>query len=261
MKVAIVTGGSSGIGNHLCQRLAAQNYKVAILDVEEKDGLDLCNNLNQTYGSGSCIFCKCDVSDETSFKKSFEMTIKEWGKIDILVNNAGLWDDSPEGWRKSIDVNVKGIISGSLLAIQYMGMNHGGNGGIVLNVASIVAFPVCPVLPIYSSTKAAILKFTRDMGTEHQYQLHGIKFITMCPHATGGSKLFRNSEKKFIFNDENFVKPFYAGKFGVLQSVDNVAQGIMESLHKGENGSVWMIEDEKGARKIEIPEIKVKEFV
>uniref|UniRef100_A0A069DQG3 15-hydroxyprostaglandin dehydrogenase [NAD(+)] n=1 Tax=Panstrongylus megistus TaxID=65343 RepID=A0A069DQG3_9HEMI len=261
MKVAIVTGGSSGIGHHLCKKLAGQNYKVAILDVEEKEGLDLCNNLNKIYGSGSCIFCKCDVSDETSFKKSFEMTIKEWGKVDILVNNAGFWDDTPEGWRKSIDVNVKGTISGSLLAVQYMGKNHGGNGGIVLNVASVLGFTVYPIMPIYSSTKAAVLKFTRDMGTEHQYQLHGIKFIAMCPHGALGSKFFSNPEKKFIFSDENFVKLYYATHFDLLQKADNVAEGIMESLHKGENGSVWMIEDVKGARQIEIPKIDVMEFV
>lgn len=58
----------------------------------------------------------------------------------------------------------KGTITGSLLAVQYMGKNHGGNGGTVLNVASILGFYVYPIMPIYSSTKAAVLKFTRDMG-------------------------------------------------------------------------------------------------
>ncbi|XP_073980446.1 15-hydroxyprostaglandin dehydrogenase [NAD(+)]-like isoform X2 [Rhodnius prolixus] len=229
---------------------------IGIIDVEEKEGMDLCDSLNKTYGPGSCIFCKCDVSDETSFKKSFEKAIKEWGKVDVLVNNAGFWDDSPEGWRKSVDVNI-GTITGSLLAVQYMGKNHGGNGGTVLNVASILGFYVYPIMPIYSSTKAAVLKFTRDMGTEHQYQLHGIKFIAMCPHGTLGSKFFANQEKKFVFSDANFIKPYYDIKFEKLQQADNVAKGIVESLHKGENGSVWVVEDEKGVFKIEVPEIEI----
>ncbi|XP_034945540.1 15-hydroxyprostaglandin dehydrogenase [NAD(+)]-like [Chelonus insularis] len=177
---AIVTGGALGIGFQLCRQLLLNGAKtVAILDINESAGLKSMKQLNNEFGQGRIIFVTTNVADIKQFEESFMKAVEQMGGLEIMINNAGILN-YPR-WYLMVDVNVKGVIHGTLLGINYMGKHKGGKGGIVINIGSIAAFSVVNLIPIYSATKAAIVAFSRQMGSPYHYERTGVAVKVMCP--------------------------------------------------------------------------------
>uniref|UniRef100_I6QWT6 15-hydroxyprostaglandin dehydrogenase [NAD(+)] n=1 Tax=Anasa tristis TaxID=236421 RepID=I6QWT6_ANATI len=245
-KIALVTGGAAGIGRAIVERMVARGAKVAICDIDVRKGEEFASELNSKHGNNSALFSRCDVTDRKSFKECFEKTKSNLGVPNVLINNAGIWDDSPTGWERQVNINVKGPVNGSMLALEYMGKKNGGVGGTVLNTSSVLALVQSPIMPIYSGTKAAVLLFTRCFGTDFHYNLNGVKFIAICPHVTGGSALFENLEKCFPIPGPEMVQLYKnAVSANDYQTVDAVADSALEVLEKGKNGSVWTVGQNK----------------
>jgi NAD(P)-dependent dehydrogenase (short-subunit alcohol dehydrogenase family) len=166
-KVAIVTGGSMGIGEAYTKGMAREGARVVIADINEEVGQNLVQLINKE--GGSALFIKTDVSKKADVDALIEKTVAKYGKLDILVNNAAILETAPveetteEMWDKMLAVNVKGIFFCSQAAAKVMVKQKSGK---IINVSSIAAVGAQPGLLVYSSTKGAVLTMSRVFALE-----------------------------------------------------------------------------------------------
>lgn len=167
-KVAIVTGGSSGIGKGIALEFAKEGAKIAIVDINEEKGIQVVKEIEDS--GSSAIFIKANVSNKNDVIAYIQETIKVFSKIDILVNNAGIIhqakivDLKEEDWDKVINVNLKSVFLGSKYAAIEM-INQKVPGRII-NISSIHAQISEPQAAPYTAAKGGINAFTKTLATE-----------------------------------------------------------------------------------------------
>src|SRR5574338_280321 len=169
-KVAIVTGGSFGIGRAAAIAFAKRGAKVVIADwAESNETLDTIKSMN-----GNAIFIKCDVSNEPDVKKLVEHTIAQYGRLDFAFNNAGVEGQSAithectaENWDRTTGINLKGV----WLCMKYeiLQMLKQGKGAIVNN-ASIAGLVGFPNIPAYVASKHGVIGLTKNAALEYAKQ-------------------------------------------------------------------------------------------
>ncbi|MBT5048046.1 MAG: SDR family NAD(P)-dependent oxidoreductase, partial [Rhodospirillaceae bacterium] len=162
-KVAVVTGGSQGIGAAYCKKLAEEGAKVVVADLVNGDNVV---GVIQQAG-GEAIYVETNVADEDSNMNMAAAAMEAFGRIDILVANAGLYthlerkpstEETVEEWDQVYNVNIKGVWLGAKAVIPEMKKN--GYGKIV-NIASTAAFQGTPGITRYATSKAAVVGITR----------------------------------------------------------------------------------------------------
>lgn len=166
-KVALVTGGSRGMGAAIAKRLAARGAKVALtyMNSEEK-AHSVVSEIMGSGGQGLAIAADSASSDDV--KGAVEKTVSEFGRIDILVNNAGVFDVKPiqaislEDFQRTMDINVRAVFVASQAAAAYM-----GEGGRIISIGSNLAERApMPGLSLYSLSKAALIGFTKGLARD-----------------------------------------------------------------------------------------------
>lgn len=157
-KVAVITGGASGIGRATVRLFAKEGAKVAIVDVSEDEGRVAADEIKKL--GGKAAFWRCDVSVEADVEKVFAGVHKTFGKIDILVNNAGITgvrkpthEITEEEWDRVMDINAKGVFLCTKHAVPYI---KKAGGGSIINVASVIGMVSSPGAPPYVASKAAV---------------------------------------------------------------------------------------------------------
>lgn len=240
-RVALVTGAASGIGKACVFELLNQGAKVAVCDIDTEKGEQLVETLAAKYGKDRIIFSQCDVTDYPQFEESFQTTIAEFGHIDIVINNAGIMND--RFWELEVDINLNGVIRGTLLAQRFMGTDRGGQGGVVINTGSNVSINPYVSVPIYSATKAAIVSFTRAFGDQYHVDLTGVKVIALCPSATDTKLVQDVNTKLLVARYEEAWKRDTASS--IPQRAEHVAKALVQVLNIGKSGSVWMVEKDQ----------------
>jgi NAD(P)-dependent dehydrogenase (short-subunit alcohol dehydrogenase family) len=178
-KVAIVTGGGSGIGQATADLFAEQGVSVAIFDIDEAAGRQIADQIIQK--GGHAIFIQTDISDEASVSQSVAETSRRFGALDILVNNAAAFvlkglEATTADWRRVLDVNIVGTALCSRYAAEEMKKRK---QGAIVNLGSISSFVAQPGFVTYSSTKAAIVQMTRNMALD--LGPYGIRVNCVCP--------------------------------------------------------------------------------
>ncbi|AGX03410.1 MULTISPECIES: SDR family oxidoreductase [Bacillus] len=165
-KVAIVTGGDSGIGKSVAIYFAKEGADVAVVYLEETE--DAKETKQEVEAAGrKCLLLAGDLGDESFAKEVVSKTLDEFGKVNILVNNAGeqhpqtsLLDISTEQLEKTFRTNIF-----SMFHLTKAVLPHLDKGSSIINTASITAYAGHPKLIDYSSTKGAIVTFTRSLST------------------------------------------------------------------------------------------------
>lgn len=164
-KVAIITGGDSGIGRAISVAYAKEGAKIAIVYNISDDDAAETKKVVESY-NGKVILIKGDIGDSSFAKEVVEKTIEEYGKLDILINNAGeqhpqekLEDITDEQIEKTFRTNIY-----SMLYLTRAALPHLKEGSSIINTSSITAFQGNPMLIDYSSTKGAISAFTRSLA-------------------------------------------------------------------------------------------------
>jgi len=165
-KVALITGGDSGIGRSVAVHFAREGADVAIVYLDEDTDAKETQKMVEAEGK-SCLLIKGDVKKPSFCKKAVETTVKKFGKINILVNNAGM--QIPQKDPKNIDdkqlddtfrTNIFGYFYFAQEVLAYL---HPGD--TIINTTSVTAYRSSPNLIDYSSTKGAITSFTRSLAT------------------------------------------------------------------------------------------------
>ncbi|KAJ8925797.1 hypothetical protein NQ315_009647 [Exocentrus adspersus] len=239
-KVAIVTGGARGIGYHISDHLLKAGARAVILgDILNDEMEEATCKLNEKYGEDKALFQPCDVTKKEDLEKIFQCTKDRFGQLDIVVNNAGVADSD---WEKMVDINVKGVVYGTLLGFQHMGVNNGGKGGHIINVSSILGLQPSFSLPVYSGTKWFIIGWTKSVGSEYFCNKTKVKVMAVCPGVTH-TEIIKNAGHMQLTGFPELGEEA-AGSLAALppQGPEEVGRSVVEMLQDGENGSAWVSE-------------------
>ncbi|WP_281298527.1 SDR family oxidoreductase [Flavobacterium limnophilum] len=215
-KVALITGGSSGIGRATAIAFARKGTKVVIADwIENEETMDLIENLG-----GEAVFVQCDVSKSADVKALIEKTIATFGRLDYAFNNAGIegtsapvQDCSEENWDKTIDVNLKGI----WLCMKYQipVMLEKGKGSIV-NCSSVAGLVGFQGLPAYVASKHGVIGLTKTAALECAKL--GIRVNAVCPGVIQTPMIDRLTGKKKEA-EAQFTSLEPVGRFGQPEEI------------------------------------------
>ena len=184
---AIVTGGGSGIGKAICERIAAAGASVCVSDINEEAAKAVAEALEAT-GTRAVAF-KADVSSENDVQAMIEFADKELGGLTAIVNNAGFADIERDGdvtetpkevWDRTLSINLFGVFLGCKYAIPLIEKN---GGGAIVNIASAAALlGSCPSQIAYTASKGGVVSMSREIAV--CYANRGIRVNTVCPGVT-----------------------------------------------------------------------------
>lgn len=179
-KVAIVTGGASGIGAATLRRLASEGAAVVCADIDTERGNEVAQQIEAE--GGRARFIACDVGELAQIEACVDATVGEFGGLDIMMNNA-VWTSGgpihaidPDGWDKSLRIMLTAVFYGCRTALPKM-IERGG--GSIINTASIEAFGGEMFASPYTAAKAGVVNFTRNVAIE--YGRRGIRANSICP--------------------------------------------------------------------------------
>ncbi len=168
-KVAIVTGGASGIGRGIAERFAAEGAGVVIADVRDDLGAELVDKLNSA--GHRTTYRHTDVGDQTQVGELVASAVSAFGGLHVMVNNAGissplrkgLFAEDFEEFDRVMRVNLLGVMAGTREAARHMADNGGGS---IINLGSIGGIQAGGGVPVYRASKAAIIHFTKGAAIE-----------------------------------------------------------------------------------------------
>ncbi|XP_017347982.1 15-hydroxyprostaglandin dehydrogenase [NAD(+)] [Ictalurus punctatus] len=251
-KVAVVSGSAQGLGKSFTHILLENGAQVAMLDVSEALGQELQVQLNQQYGSDRTQFYKADVSSDQQFTDVFQKILSKFGRIDIFCNNAGIADE--ENWEKTVSINLSGVVRGTYLALDHMKKQNGGNGGVIINVASLAGLGPLPSAPIYTATKYGVVGFTRAVSMASQVSGYGVRINALCPSFVRTALIdsFNQKEKTGQFHSLASLTRSLMDKSPMIE-VEQVAKAFL-FLVKDEsmNGAAVLVRNE-GAGYVKFP--------
>jgi NAD(P)-dependent dehydrogenase (short-subunit alcohol dehydrogenase family) len=179
-KVALITGGSSGIGEASALLFAKEGAKVAIVGRKEKRGHSVTEQILKA--GGQAIFVRTDVRKSDQCRRAVDETVRAFGRLDILFNNAGIFyphtalDCTEEEWDLQIDINLKGTFLMSKSALP--GMIQQGNG-VIINNSSGWGIVGGDAAVAYCASKGGVVLLTKAMAIDHGRE--GIRVNCICP--------------------------------------------------------------------------------
>ncbi|MEP5764232.1 MAG: SDR family oxidoreductase [Halieaceae bacterium] len=181
-KVAIITGGASGMGAAMVKRFAAEGAKVISTDMNTADGETIA-------AAAGASFKAQDVSSPEGWTELMDAVKADYGRLDVLVNNAGIVTGKSieevdlDTWQRVLGVNLSGVMLGCQSAIALMKHNPGGSSGSLINIASTTAFAALPSDVGYTAAKSGVRMMSRSIAVYCGQQGLNIRCNNIIPGA------------------------------------------------------------------------------
>jgi NAD(P)-dependent dehydrogenase (short-subunit alcohol dehydrogenase family) len=225
-KVAIITGGSSGIGRASAVALAKEGVKVAVAARRIKEGEETVHLVKEAGSDG--IFLKTDVTNEDDVRSLVEKTVKVYGRLDYAFNNAGieeamtpLVEQKSDIFDQIMNINVKGVWLSMKYEIPEM-IRSGG--GAIVNMSSVAGVVGFPQMPIYIASKHAVLGLTKSVAQE--YAKIGIRINALAPGV-----IETDMVKRVVGDDQQFLETMKSmhpiGRVGYPEEIANAAVWLL----------------------------------
>ena len=219
-KVAIVTGGGSGIGEATSLRFSQEGAAVVVADMRLRKAKEVAKQINEQGGHALAI--EVDVSIPESVATLVERTVAEYGQLDVMFNNAGtlrpgtVIELDVDDWDLVMGVNVRSVYLGGKFAIPAM-LNSGG--GSIINTASISGLHGDGGAVAYAASKAAVINLTRAMSTDHAAD--GIRVNAICPGTIETPPVMRMMEDPVAL--ETNMRAHAIGRLGRPEEIASAA--------------------------------------
>ena len=224
-KVALITGGASGIGRATALLLAREGAAVAVVDINGSGARDVAQEI--TAQGGGAIAVECDVSRAADCQRAVQRTVEELGGLDILFNNAGIIRRTDvltlqeEEWDLVMAVNVKSVFLMSKAAIPFMVR---AGGGAIVNTGSGWGLVGGKDAVSYCASKAAVVNMTRAMALDHASQ--NIRVNCVCPGDTDTGML-RNEARQLGTPEHEFLAEAADRPLGRVGTPEDIAQAVL----------------------------------
>jgi 3-oxoacyl-[acyl-carrier protein] reductase len=239
--VALVTGGSRGIGKAICLAMAHKGIKVGVNYLRNGSADEVLKTINKE--GGFAIGLQADVSKEAEVKSMVMKMLEKFGRIDYLINNAGISDQivpvveqEVERWQSVIDINLKGTYLCSKEVAKIMIKN---NSGRIINISSVVGINGLPMRTAYGPAKAAIINLTKALAIE--WAKFNINVNAVAPGYVR-TEMVEDYIQRGILNEDELKKRIPAGKLG---TGDEIAEVILFLCSRGAryiNGSTIVVD-------------------
>lgn len=248
-KVALITGGATGMGRAAALEFASLGAKVAVVTGHNVKGAEETVRMIQEQG-GEAAFFQCNISKESDVEAMVAAVVAKWGRIDCAFNNAGVGPDgvripygpltelSEEIWDKVMNVNLKGTFF--CLKHEIIQMRKQGKGAIVNN-ASIGGLKMAPNFGAYGPSKAGVIALTKLAAIENAKA--GIRVNVVCPGPTLGTDLMANTLSSDP-GEEQALKEHVIpmGKLGTAQDVAQAAVWLCSDMSGHTTGQVLSVD-------------------
>lgn len=246
-KVALVTGGGSGLGEAAARLLAQEGARVAVLSRTPDEIQQVADSINGS--GGSAIAVTADISHPGEVERAIHQVIEQWGQLDVLFANAGVngvWapidELTPDDWRHTVDINL----NGTFYTIKYAAAHLKVNGGSIIITSSVNGTRVFnnPGATAYSCTKAAQVAMAKMLALE--LAKHRIRVNVICPGAIE-SEIDENTEKRATERAEEPVEypegkiPLTDGDPGESEDVGRLVLLLASDASKHISGTeIWI---------------------
>jgi len=222
-KTAVITGGSRGLGKAMALSLAAEGVNIALAARDEAAMADVAKLIEAAGAQAACF--KTDVTDEAAVAKLSADVLTRFGGVDILINNAGINIRKPvdeftlEEWRRVNDTNVTSVF---LLCRAFVPYMKGKGYGRILNMTSIMSHVSLPGRTAYSTSKAALLGFTRALALELATEGVTVVGISPGPFATEMNLALMNNPEA----NAKFLSNIPVGRWGKVEEIGQLVRYI-----------------------------------
>lgn len=223
-KVAVITGGASGIGLATVEAFLAKGAKVVLSDYDVESGE---KHVDRLKNHGDVVFIKADVSKEEEVKALIDKTVETFGAVDVIFNNAGIGAQGEtheltyEDYSKVIKINQDGVFFGNKYAVRQMRKN---GGGVVINCASILGLVGEPSAYAYNASKGAVVLMTKSLAL--QYAKDNIRCAAVAPGYVETGMV--NKEALGAYYD-NLVDKHPIGRLGQPEEIAHAVVFIAEN--------------------------------
>ena len=241
-KTAVISGGAEGIGLSIAKALGEQKMNVVLADIDEENLQKA--SLELKSAGISVLAVALDVADEVQWQTVAKQAVARFGKIHMVVNNAGVGGDSgsieneqTKGWQWALDVNLMGVLYGAKVLVPLIKQH--GEGGWIVNVASMAGMGGVPYNGAYTATKAAVVALSESWAGELEPK--GIKVSVLCP-AFVQTRIYdseRNRPVQYQTDTTNVTgeRSFSSKTKGMVENgidVSIVGKRVVEALNHGE---------------------------